>query len=450
MNWKYLKQVNEIGWVLDHRLTPEVRAMMCAMASRMPAGGIQQRYRDVVTAVGLEGEERLCGYPLHPRVREFFDKFVLRYGHGSIKELTGSPSVFFEGISMHTSYLSFDNPLVAGQEFSTRALRRKNWPMCFEACGLPELQSLHDDWLAVFDAEVETWKEYFNVPAHRARHGVEDKEPFRPALDRARWALPSTIATGVSHTSNVRAMGRVIADGKAFTNNSKTWALIQHTYEKALPGLKGMWLREAVAGDGSPLPGHLRIEGVQGPPSVRVNVQLSERVESLEAYRRQPKAYLDPQWNQLGRVEIEFPCSWMVARDWHRHRCVYPWRARFVETPAGEFQLHDTYTPVSKLALEFVGEGGNRVRRFIHLMDRSRDLYERFRREGDMEKAMLCIPGGTLMSMRASGGLRDVTYMLELRANAHGANFEYKSQALLALTLLKQQLGEKLCRELLL
>lgn len=57
---KYLHRANDTCWVLDHRLNPMVSAMYAAMASRLPAEGIEARYREVVEAVGRDlrdGEE---------------------------------------------------------------------------------------------------------------------------------------------------------------------------------------------------------------------------------------------------------------------------------------------------------------------------------------------------------------------------------------------------------
>lgn len=198
MNFKYLHAVGESTFWLDHRLTPEVRAMFCAMASRAPVGGIRARYEQVVEAVAeslwddknprhpwvdmvqlaaepgassdilfrdlddpflhvtrttlrqelddcrTRAEDRLCGYPLHPKVQKFFDDFVARYGHSSIMELVGSPAVYSEGISWFTAWQLFDSPLCAGQEFSTRAVQHADWPMareCYEWRTLDEMLS---------------------------------------------------------------------------------------------------------------------------------------------------------------------------------------------------------------------------------------------------------------------------------------------------------------------
>lgn len=578
MKFKYLKRVNDTCFVLDHRLTPEVRAMLSAMSSRMPKGGIEARYGEVVDAIYNEvfekrfpkgtplpsaetlaphkkdiwewAEERLTTYPLHPKVQEFFDKFVKQYGHGSIKELTGSPTVFVEGVSPFTAYLSFDNPLVAGQEFSTRAVRHREWPMCREAYvpaelaavyrvwtnedgsgpglkpGLeidrenttpapnhvvphPELEALHVAWLEVFEAEVEAWKVELRKPCETCNgaarmtdyiHGeelvcekcegtgkkypfIKDPQAFRPALDRARWAIPGTIATGFSHTANVRTMGRVIADGTAFSAtvtefspeeecpncrngtledggdnvvcrgecglvfpkkvrhpNSSVWRDIKKTYEEALPGMKGMWMREAVAGEEHPLPGHLKIGFVEPGAEVFIKAGLPPAIydaelldKSKKAYKRKPGNYLDPMWNQLVQIHIEFQCSLAVARDWHRHRTAYPWHLNIVSKSQEVLQIHPSYRALVEGATE------------TELLLKSGQLFKKFRDAGDMEKAMLCLPLGTLVSMRTTMGLRDAVYMLELRANAHGANFEYEAQAKEALEQLRQQLGGELC-----
>jgi len=80
--------------------------MFAAMSSRAPVGGIKARYRQVVEAVAEDieapyvtndadeqrmrrdlAEDRLCEYPIHPKVQKFFDDFVGKYGHSSILEL---------------------------------------------------------------------------------------------------------------------------------------------------------------------------------------------------------------------------------------------------------------------------------------------------------------------------------------------------------------------------
>jgi len=201
--------------------------MFAAMSSRMPKGGIQARYRQVLEEVadGLiregiteflqkigtdhneegmaeaisveiekhrdswleEAEDRLCKYPMHPRIQKFFDRFVAKYGHSSIMELTGDPAVYTEGISWYDAFLLFDSPLCEGQEFSTRAVRHKDWPIALSAKpdslesfqfhsepGHPRwiLEELHEEWMEIFEAEVTWWTEHLKDPANREALGI--------------------------------------------------------------------------------------------------------------------------------------------------------------------------------------------------------------------------------------------------------------------------------------
>lgn len=570
MTFLYLHEVSPGIFYLDHRLTPEVRAMLAAMASRAPLGGIKARYEQIVRAVaeGLldeadakcsperiqqakefveamgdsftrdsrvalrrdQAEDRLCEYPLHPKVQEFFGQFVRDYGHSSIMELTGQPAVYIEGISWFSCYLLFDSPLCAGQEFSTRAVRHKDWPMAREACDYahdPEfvatetvheqvggisvdveagdkgldmwvanstLRGLHDGWFNVFEEEVEAWRQEFTKPCYvcggtgKTEHlgwtGTSilpkgpgdcpkckgtgknypglDKEPFRPALDRARWALPGTIATGCCHTGHLRERARVINDGLALTQNApsarQTWEAIQEGYRAAIPGLAGLGLREAVYGDTERfLPGHLIPQVREAGEFTSAKVELvscpQHPLHNAKERRSGSKTYVDPAMNEV-RLRITFQCSLAVARDWHRHRTAYPWRlsllrhvkadiARSAAERAGlffdeGFYIHPEYEALSKSNQPRVQE----------LLTRSYEAYKRFMAEGDVTKAMMSLPLGTLVEMTCEMGLRDAIYMLELRRDAHGANFEYKAQAAEAMEQIEKLLPEpylKMC-----
>ena len=491
--FKYLHEPAPGTIVLDHRLTPEVRAMLAAMVSRSPIGGMKQRYMEVLRAVaesvfnekrdhqlaawkagGLDdhempeyitwdavedggrgwyglAEDRLTTYPLHSKVQGFFDQFVGAYGHSSILELTGSPAVGVEGVSWFTAWLLFDSPLVAGQEFSTRAVRHKDWPMARE-CHLPpageqlrslgdgdeatgpvipnnelhdNLVELHQDWLEVYEAEVSWWQTHFSDPANRAALGIGDKEPFRPALDRARWALPGTIATGAAFASHLRERARVIRDAQSINKTpTPVWADIEAAYRQAAPGLAQYGLREAVAGGTRDLPGHLAsilrpVDALRGPKGVVVHLQTVPLNTEVPTYARtQERSYMDPWFNHYARVSVQIECSLAVARDWHRHRTLYPWHLGVVLTQ-GVIVIDRRYEPKSELGRSKLPE----------LLRRSTELYRRFLDAGDVERAALALPLGTKVVVSASGGLRDVVYMLELRAHAHGANFEYKEQA---------------------
>jgi len=485
MTWKYLKTIAPGVIVLDHKLTPEVSAMFAAMSSRMPKGGIEARYAQIVEAVaeGLygerileegspvwedlkpeedawdasmyaevmgEAEDRLCEYPLHPRVQKFFDQFVKQYGHSSILELTGQPAVYTEGISWYTAYMLFDSPLCAGQEFSTRAVRHKDWPMAaetgfwkeegFEYEGSPRkfqpnrvLKNLHDGWFEIFEAEVAAWAEAFKDPDTRAKYGIADKEPFRPALDRARWAIPGTISTGCCHTGNLRERARILHTGLLMAQRSKSqsaitvWENIRKGYEAALPGMAGMGLREAIYDETSKMPSHTIPTQVPKGPDVALGFSTCRGATNFQShapYSRSSgtKSYVDPYFNHFAQVNIAIQCSLAVSRDWHRHRTVYPWALDIVEED-GDICIHTDYEPMSDVGKEKTPE----------MLQASQDAFHTFFNDGDQIRAMLSLPLGTMVKMSGQAGLRDAIYMFELRRDAHGANFEYQAQAEMAM-----------------
>jgi hypothetical protein len=515
---KYLHTPSPGTIVLDHRLTPEVRAMLVAMVSRSPVGGMKQRYTEVVEAVAESlwntvnprhpwvdmvtwatqprdafevlfrdeddpslnvtrwtlaadianyrgwAEDALTVYPLHQKVQGFFDQFVGQYGHSSPMELTGSPTVGIEGMSWFTAWLLFDSPLVAGQEFSTRAVRRTDWPMARE-CAVPAvqgggvirvgdeivvgpkqevtiphplLQYLHREWLEVYEAEIAWWAEHLTDPTNRAALGIADKEPFRPALDRARWALPGTFATGTAFASHLRERARTIRDAQHVNQGpvgpSNVWSNIQAAYRAAAPGIAQYGLREAVIEGERDLPGHLvsilrPCAGAKHRSGVDVDLRVCEWKEDgiVEPYKRTRKrSYADPWFNRQVRVRVNIECSLAVARDWHRHRTLYPWHLGVVVRDEN-ISLDRRYAPKSEVG----------IARTPELLHRSYALYRQFLANGDVERAALALPMGTRVVVSGAGGLRDVLYTLELRAHAHGANFEYKQQSEAALYLLE-------------
>lgn len=547
-DFKYLHVVAEGIFWLDHRVCPEVSGMLAAMSSRAPVGGVRARYAQIVEAVAGDlyesdratrpnqgdfwpawgdikdkqpyqswyvlAEDRLCTYPLHPKVQKFFDDFVGKYGHSSILELVGGVPVFCEGVSWLTAWLTFDSPLCSGQEFSTRAVQHADWPMARECsnyqydpnyvhegpavhiedggisihaepgdkgfaytCGNAEFRTLHRGWFEVFEAEVAWWKAEFTsscptcsgkgeVPVQDMQyspHGTwdgkhefctpcqgtgkkyptADKEPFRPALDRARWALPGTIATGCGHTSNLRERSRVLRDGMLLAKMSncssaiRVWEDLTQAYREALPGLQGMGLREAVyePGQDVDLPGHLRTMFSDAPdgPDAEVECVFSGSLDDVEPFRRKgAKSYVDPAANAMFQVNITFRCSLAVSRDWHRHRTMYPWHLQVVrDHDGGDLTIDHHYAPMSDIAKE----------KLPGLLRRSTNTFDAEMKRGNIVQAALALPLGTRVRMRGQGGLRDAVYLLELRKFAHGANFEYQEQATSALSQLQAALA---------
>lgn len=550
---KYLHKIGYHVSYLDHKLVPEVRAMFAAMMSRVPKGGIEARYKQVVESIVTEeweashqqlmldakvsswqeakdsqyiipgsgneplnayarvtadwegAEDKLTVYPLHSRVQEFFDKFVGNYGHSSILELTGSPTIVIEHISWWFAYLTFDNPLVKGQEMSTRAVWRKDWPMAIDCDATPEMQKLHALGLEIARHEVDAWKaerlEKCNhcdgVNAHECNdcRGTGQKHPdfdpqgaFRFAFDRARWALPGTIETGVSHCADIRTMARVIKvmeDLATSSNHDNALTIlreVKEAYRLAMPGLANLGLREAIYSQDqdtrSQIPGHINFP-VDSLPNAVVGVdantgasvylhrknkytltrkaftsyvpnadtfaedsrdvhliahQTSSELQTRKANphsRVSKTSYLDPFYNQYAQVDIDIRCSLAASRDWHRHRTFYPWKIRVVRKPECSLEIDHHYAPISEFGKKHYAE-------YLNLCT---ELFDKYMSQGNQWQAMLCLPLGTRVLMHGQGGLRNAVYMLELRYGAAGANYEYREQAGEALQKLETALG---------
>lgn len=507
-------------YYLDHRLCTEVQSMMVSMVSRMPEGGVARRYAELVEKVAkqiavddkfsfagkgdvdswwedvlykghkihllLLAEDRLCEYPLHPIVAEHFQKWVGEYGHSSITEHNAEPMVFIDGISRWLAWMLFDNPLVSGQEASTRAIDFGKRPACPEAAMLTagmvgeeaaqnsiSLQGLHEDWMKVRDAELEWWKADLQKPCMncsgrghykdedgtdlpnnecascngtgRKHPWMKDPQPFRPAFDRSRWALPGTISTGCAFSYSLRAASRSMAQAYSYatlSNNTPALQILDAVYEaywKAAPGLAPLVLKKPK--QPATLPSHLIInsryprasESIFGKGTVKVRIRDLSQLLGLEEIVTTPRttrrAYVDPLWNQRFRVDISIRCSLAAATDWHRHRSAYPWTLEVSKDSTDGIVLCDEY-------LAYATD----PQTVAELRARTGRLYDEFRRGGDYFRAMLCLPLGAEVIMNASMGLRDFVYMMELRGYVAGANFEYMKQAREALKQLVERI----------
>ena len=307
-------------------------------------------------------------------------------GNSSVMELSGSPSIFVEGVSPWTAFQSFDNPLVIGQEFSTRARRHRNWPIAREIANNQKLVEHHQKWLRLFNSQVEVWKQRLK--------GKTDNDPFRPALDRARWALPTTISTGFAHTANARVMGRVINAGMR-EGDQKTWNDIREAYRFAVPKIAETAFRER------PEDPYTSFHYTSTLPPGGTYVW---KVQMMQETPTSSSKYLHPLTNRI-RVSFQIHCSISVMRDWHRHRTWLPFEV-FIKTP---IEPHPDYEAEVWL--------------------RSAGLLNEELQEEDPFLALHALPMGTRCVVVAQAGLRDFVYACQLRANAHGANFEYKKQA---------------------
>lgn len=437
-------------FVLHHGVLPEVQAMLLAMVSRAPAGGLRQRLAELIADVG--GVTPLFEYPLHPRVQRFISKWVGQYGHSSPRELTGRPAVYIEGLSWLMCSHLFDSSLVIGQENSTRAVARDGtWPMARDAS--PRLQLNHDYWMGVYRAELTAWEKKLEDPAERAARGIEDKEPFRPALDRARWALPGTISTGASFCSHIRErdatldrMGttvRRLANTNTASGRPVLAVLqgIRQGYWGALPGFyfatrpvhplddphdprasRSPWEgRERYVAQRSPHRGHAFNSSLGG--------RSGRGAQEGRYSREKARGYLDRRANGH-RVDISILCGIAQARDFMRHRTGVPWTASLqmfpVRPAVGPVSHRITETVCIDPAYEILTpEGREALTRLPELLD----TYLQYQREGDEWQGILQLPLGTLVHLQANMGLRDALYMAELRSLAKGADFVYKEAA---------------------
>lgn len=485
MSFKYLVRISEFTWVMDHRVVPEARAMFAAMVSRIPQGGIAQRYREVVVKVAQhdnvsfkDAEDKLTTYhshgahALHPIVQKFFDTHVANYGHGSVKELTGSPLVFIEGISWWLAYLLFDNPLVCGQEASTRAVMHDTGVPCAEILGSTlltteekgEFRAIHTEGMALTKDQIELWKVELRRECPdclgkgcptcngtgKKYPWMNDPQAFRPAFDKARWALPGTYSTAVSLAVDIRTIGKILANISEFATQDPSgigeiYRSLVATYEYAMPGMAGMWIsEEGVRAHSQPTPMHIKEMLLPSHPAnapaeredeVVVLLHQGALREGLSTPKRgRIRTYVDPSANHEARITLEFDTTIACLRDWHRHRTAYPWSVDVLTAEGGVNAVQTAFQDSAYV----VAPGEDSHLRTNDYLGRCYNLRHQLLERAKTDKknaaalswfALLACPLGTMVRVRTRMGLRDAMYMLELRKYAHGANFEYKYTA---------------------
>jgi len=282
----------------------------------------------------------------------FQDLNVALYGHGSIKELIGRPLIFIEHISWWFAFLTFDNPLVRGQEMSTRAIWRKNWKMAGDSFGMDtaggihaRIAQMHHLGLRIAAAEVAAWKAERLAPCEicngsgwrdqntflsrgsanpdpdeqcepcegtgRKHPSFDPQSSFRFAFDHARWALPGTIETGVAHAADVRTMARVVQvmeDLAIASGHGPALQILEEVkeaYRQAIPGLGSMWKREAIHDD-SYGPGNMRTAAFDWSVNTPSNAerQAEETRVRNEARARLPGNIHFPPWTPDSKSTI--------------------------------------------------------------------------------------------------------------------------------------------------
>lgn len=405
--------------VLDPSVGADTMAVLGAMMSRAPDLGrkIDRVLADILTEEGIES----WSYDAPPeRIARFLLDNVAGYGHASIASMAKSIFIYLEGFGWPSAWLLEDFPLFDGQEVSTRAVKAtqipgRNGPGTVCRYAPDGLDELHAQWLA----------EYATAAANATTGNWK--------FDDSRVFLPGTIPTGVVITQDVRAIARHFDKIRALGGTFEQLA------DQGYAGLETLApITTQSVGHRPRRPesswrvGRVDHEVFDLTPNRAVRVRLHDADPGPDAWeamlreipaRPGPSTYLDARWAHAPRFHIEIYCSVAVARDFHRHRPMMPWTLDVVYGEDGKIAAAPWY--------------GVRERVGSHLWDATNTAFERLVGWGqDPEtairrglEALHALPFGTLVRLQAVASLPALLYMLELRANAPGANAEYRSQA---------------------
>lgn len=207
-------------WVLSDKLDPQVRAVLLAMVSRIPDGGILQRYLELLNQAGDGVEDALCDAARLPeKARTFLKKWVTDYKHGSISELTGVPAIVVENISCPFARLLMDDPLFVGIEASTRAVAHLGTSRAWDLGPVPEPLPLGGSYrarallrdeakerasaYAKWEYAKSAWSTALQDAGIRSSIGA-GPSGFKEFLDRSRHLMPSDFGTTVGMCYNPR------------------------------------------------------------------------------------------------------------------------------------------------------------------------------------------------------------------------------------------------------
>lgn len=443
--------VSEYVFGLHPRIGADSTATIGAMISRTAdlRGKVKQLHDE------FGGEWNISNPP--ERVRKFISANVGSYNHSSIAEMA-APFVYAQGFGWPSAWLLMDFPLFKGQEISTRAVSMDKFPKAEEPCLFcpPELYELHDKWFAVFKS-------------------LSADKSGTYKFDKIRWAIPGSYRTGVVFTSTVREtvrhLGQVayvnqeLADLVLTGYNAMSPCMTKEVMRKPTPGKgvltyvmvhKSSWLTQLT------LRQSITIRMV--PHSEQHMTMMSDVVNeyngihtsmsTLEAdnVRQKPFTYPSETFKHLGQFSVTIFCSIAVARDWHRHRPVMPWSMSIlmsVEAPGDTPQL----VPCGWFPdmVEFVANEGKDLwsstsEAFISVVtDKRKHPFQVMKQEeGSRElnwNALHAAPLGSMVRLQCVADFNSLLYMLELRANAAGGNFEYREQAIEGLRQLAHMVG---------
>lgn len=403
----------------------DTRAVMGAKTSR--ARDIESRWKE------LFNEEHEWGVGPE-EVQAFLDENLAGYGHASIGEMA-ELWVHLKHLGWPMAWLLEDYPLFRGQEVSTRAVDMTRADrMCVGAPAI--LEYVHKDWVRVFQ---------------ELKAASEHTTGYK--FDNIRWALPGTIPAGVTLTGDARTTLRHLEQIEGMGGD---YAMIA---QRAIAGIEAYAPHAAkalrkgprtpmYAWSADPLPRKADLIDSINPKKMGevFKVRRHETVDLFKVThndvqgrgaarlpRRDKIEHLDRSWESVGVFSVMFTCSVAAARDWHRHRAVMPWEMSPV--------IYDDGT-LCKAAYEHYPEMYDP--KYDSLWEQTSAAYAVLMKSARPWDALYALPFGARVVMQCRATLPSLLYMLELRAGAGGANFEYKAQAIQGLRALADAAGPEI------
>ena len=400
----YWHHINDDTFVISSPQLEDYKAVMGAKTSRAP---------DMVRkSLDLDSEGKLS---------DFLSMNLAGYGHASIGEMA-NPWVHHRGFGTWLGYLLTDNPLFIGQEVSTRAVdvgglgakivtNDDGFPDTMAYDAPEELREQHDKLYAIFT---------------ELKQGV-GKGGWK--FDDIRWALPSTVKTGITTTYNARALIRHLERIEGLGN----WT--ERTVDNFYKGVKACspeTFKSLKRERGRQVPHAWKTINTFNPqstdptPTLDKSLRLSANffpweeliLDDIESSidPREKGEYLDDYYNRIGRFDVEIFCSVAVARDWHRHRSVMPWDLEVVQRNG---------LPVLCPWFDYQ----DRKDEVQDIMNKSYDYFKKVNGTTESLRGLYTLPFGAMVRMTCKATLPALLYMMELRFSTSGANFEYKEQA---------------------
>lgn len=308
------------------------------------------------------------------------------YGHASIADMA-HVAFYVHRVPLSICWLLEDYALFKGMETSTRAVAYSPKTPQAVLCNNPS----HVDFLKIY--------------ADKGSEGGGYK------YDKSRYMLPSSIPQGVVVCGSVRDIYSHIKDLRCFE-----W--LDPILDWCCDALKLLapktWEELSKKGTRRPLP-PFKWRPIPTQPVHGCKIQLS--YSDMEAFakrfdkhdypiRTSARTYMDTIFNNI-HVEVGFNVSWVSARDFHRHR------------PGGDWLMSIPTQQGKWIAVDIVDDQ-------LRSTTIENEHWQEISSQLTLEWQDLAnIPTGTLVRLERRMSLRNLVYMLELRAKTSGRNFEY-------------------------